>query len=69
MNSSHIKFIKEAHSIASRNFGYTFPNPVVGCIIVKKNKIISKGVTFKSGRPHAEEVALRKAGKVFKKQK
>ena len=62
MNSSHIKFINQAHNIASRHFGSTFPNPVVGCIIAKNNKIISKGVTFKSGRPHAEEVALKKAG-------
>ena len=62
MHSSHIKFINEAHNIASRNFGSTFPNPVVGCIIAKNNKIISKGVTSKSGRPHAEEVALKKAG-------
>ncbi|SVB56699.1 uncharacterized protein METZ01_LOCUS209553, partial [marine metagenome] len=62
VNSSHIKFINEAHNIASRHFGSTFPNPVVGCIIAKNNKIISKGVTSKSGRPHAEEVALKKAG-------
>ena len=62
MNSNHIKFINQAHNFASRNFGSTFPNPVVGCIIAKNNKIISKGVTFKSGRPHAEEVALKKAG-------
>ena len=62
MNSRHIKFINEAHNIASRHFGSTFPNPVVGCIIAKNNRIISKGVTFKSGRPHAEEVALKKAG-------
>ena len=62
MNLSHIKFINEAHNIASRRFGSTFPNPVVGCIIAKNNKIISKGVTNKSGRPHAEEVALKKAG-------
>jgi len=62
VNLSHIKFINEAHNIASRRFGSTFPNPVVGCIIAKNNKIISKGVTNKSGRPHAEEVALKKAG-------
>ncbi len=36
MNSSHIKFIKEAHNIASRYFGSTFPNPVVGCIIANE---------------------------------
>ena len=43
-------------------FGYTFPNPVVGCLIVKNNRIISKGVTASEGRPHAEEIALKKAG-------
>ena len=43
--------------------GKTFPNPTVGCIIAKNNKIISKGVTSRTGRPHAEEIALKKAGK------
>ena len=62
MNSSHLKFINEAHNIASKKFGTTFPNPVVGCVIAKKNQIISKGVTNKSGRPHAEEIAIKKAG-------
>ena len=36
MNSSHIKFINEAHNIASRYFSSTFPNPVVGCIIANE---------------------------------
>ena len=36
MNSSHIKFINEAHNIASRYFGSTFPNPVIGCIIANE---------------------------------
>ena len=34
----------------------------MGCIIVKKNRIISTGVTGNQGRPHAEEIALKKAG-------
>ena len=51
-----------AHNIAKKRFGQTFPNPTVGCIIVKNSKIISKGVTNHSGRPHAEEIALMKAG-------
>jgi len=59
---NHIKFVNEAHNIASKHFGTTFPNPVVGCVIAKNNRIISKGVTSRSGRPHAEEVALKKAG-------
>ena len=63
MSIDHLKFINEAHKIAKINFGNSFPNPVVGCIIAKKNKLISKGVTNKSGRPHAEEIALKNAGK------
>ena len=51
-----------AHNIAKSKFGQTFPNPTVGCIIAKNSKIISKGVTNNSGRPHAEEIALEKAG-------
>ena len=62
MMSSHLKFINLAHNIASKNFGKTFPNPTVGCIISKNNKIISKGVTSTTGRPHAEEIALKRAG-------
>ncbi len=51
-----------AHEIAKKKFGQTFPNPTVGCIIAKNSKIISKAVTNHSGRPHAEEIALTKAG-------
>ncbi len=54
--------INLAHDIAKRKFGKTFPNPTVGCVIAKNSKIISKAVTNTSGRPHAEEIALSKAG-------
>ena len=63
---NHLKFINHAHDIASRNLGKTFPNPTVGCIVSKNNKIISKAVTSSTGRPHAEEIALKKAGKKAK---
>jgi len=66
MMSNHLKFINLAHDFASKNLGKTFPNPTVGCIISKNNKIISKGVTSSTGRPHAEEIALKKAGKKAK---
>ena len=66
MLDKHKSYLLLAHKLASKNFGTTFPNPVVGCIIVKKNKIISKGVTSKEGRPHAEEIALKKAGNTAK---
>ena len=63
---NHLKFINQAHIIAAKNLGKTFPNPTVGCIVSKNNKIISKAVTSSTGRPHAEEIALRKAGKQAK---
>ena len=58
----HINFLNKAHNLAEKKFGSTFPNPVVGCIIVNNNKIIASGVTAPEGRPHAEEIALKKAG-------
>lgn len=63
---NHLKFINQAHNIAYKNLGKTFPNPAVGCIVSKNNKIIAKAVTSSSGRPHAEEIALKKAGKKAK---
>tara|TARA_B100001250_G_scaffold110004_1_gene92901 strand:+ start:182 stop:1261 length:1080 start_codon:yes stop_codon:yes gene_type:complete len=66
MISNHLKFINQAHHIASKNFGKTFPNPSVGCLICKNNRIVSKAVTSSTGRPHAEEKALQKAGKKAK---
>ena len=62
MSDIHKKYLLKAHLLAYKNFGKTFPNPSVGCLIVKNNKIISKAVTASAGRPHAEEIALEKAG-------
>lgn len=38
------------------------PNPLVGCVIVKNNRIISSGYHMEFGGPHAEPLALQKAG-------
>ena len=62
MHDKHFNFLNLAHKLAEKKFGTTFPNPVVGCLIVKKDLIIAKGVTASEGRPHAEEIALKKAG-------
>ena len=62
MSDIHKKYLLKAHSLALKNFGKTFPNPSVGCLIVKNNEILSKAVTAPAGRPHAEEIALRIAG-------
>jgi diaminohydroxyphosphoribosylaminopyrimidine deaminase/5-amino-6-(5-phosphoribosylamino)uracil reductase len=57
-----MSYLNIAHKLAQKKIGTTFPNPVVGCILVKNDIIIAKGVTSFQGRPHAEEIALKKAG-------
>ena len=63
MNKLHKKYLLLAHTLARKQFGKTFPNPSVGCVLVKKNKILALGSTGLNGRPHAEEKVLKKAGK------
>jgi len=49
VNDKHITYLNEAHRLAKKKFGSTFPNPIVGCLIVKNNYIISKAVTAPEG--------------------
>jgi diaminohydroxyphosphoribosylaminopyrimidine deaminase/5-amino-6-(5-phosphoribosylamino)uracil reductase len=56
-------FMAQAVQLAWAAKGKTFPNPAVGAIIVSKGKIVGTGATEKCGGPHAERVALKKAGK------
>ena len=37
------KFMERCITLARRGLGYTYPNPLVGCVIVYKGKIISEG--------------------------
>ncbi len=55
-----------ALGLAQRGLGRTWPNPSVGCVIVKHGRIIGRGVTQDGGRPHAEVVALAQAGALAK---
>ena len=49
--------------LASRGLGQTRTNPLVGCVIVKNNRIVGEGYHQYFGGPHAEIVALKNAGK------
>ena len=51
-----------ALALASRGVGASFPNPSVGCVIVKDGRVIGRGWTAAGGRPHGEAAALAQAG-------
>lgn len=52
------KYILRCIQLAKNGFGTTYPNPMVGCVIVHDNKIIGEGWHYKSGTPHAEVMAI-----------
>lgn len=55
------RFMKNALMEATKGLGRTSPNPTVGCVITKGEKIIAKGYHRSSGCPHAEIEAMSKA--------
>jgi diaminohydroxyphosphoribosylaminopyrimidine deaminase / 5-amino-6-(5-phosphoribosylamino)uracil reductase len=52
------KYIKRCIELAKNGLGTTYPNPLVGCVIVYENKIIGEGWHKKSGEAHAEVIAI-----------
>ncbi|MCD2171645.1 bifunctional diaminohydroxyphosphoribosylaminopyrimidine deaminase/5-amino-6-(5-phosphoribosylamino)uracil reductase RibD [Rhizobium sp. C4] len=54
----------EAIALGATHLGQTSTNPSVGCVIVKDGNVVGRGVTAKSGRPHAEPQALAEAGEL-----
>ncbi len=54
--------MRRALELAARAAGETNPNPMVGCVIVKAGRIVGEGFHRRAGGPHAEIVALARAG-------
>ncbi len=52
-----------ALELAKKGKGCVSPNPMVGCVIVKRGRIVGQGYHKKYGEEHAEVNALRIAGK------
>lgn len=48
--------------LARRGLGNVWPNPAVGCVLVREGRIVGRGWTQPGGRPHAERMALDAAG-------
>lgn len=68
-NALDTRFMTVALRLAGRVAGRTWPNPNVGCVIVRETAdghplIIGRGSTAPGGRPHAEALALEEAGEL-----
>jgi len=61
-NQKDIFYLQMAYALAGKAVGWASPNPYVGAVLVKGEKIVGEGYHEKPGQPHAEIVALRKAG-------
>ena len=55
-------YMQRALRLARRALGTTSPNPAVGAVLVRGDRVVGEGFTQPTGRDHAEVVALRQAG-------
>lgn len=62
MKISHEYFMNLAINLSLKAKGWTWPNPMVGALVVKNKRIIGKGYHKKAGFSHAEVIALDDAG-------
>ncbi len=51
-------FMERCLFLAKKGLGNTYPNPLVGCVIVCEGKIIAEGWHKKAGANHAEREAI-----------
>jgi diaminohydroxyphosphoribosylaminopyrimidine deaminase / 5-amino-6-(5-phosphoribosylamino)uracil reductase len=56
------KYMLLALDLARKGSGFTSPNPMVGAVVVKGDRIIGKGYHAAAGQPHAEVNAIEDAG-------
>jgi diaminohydroxyphosphoribosylaminopyrimidine deaminase/5-amino-6-(5-phosphoribosylamino)uracil reductase len=57
-------FIEMAYGLAEKARGWASPNPYVGAVVVRGGTIIGHGFHERPGRPHAETIALERAGRL-----
>jgi diaminohydroxyphosphoribosylaminopyrimidine deaminase/5-amino-6-(5-phosphoribosylamino)uracil reductase len=57
-----LSHMRAALGLARRRLGSVWPNPAVGCVIVRDGRVVGRAATAPGGRPHAEPLALAMAG-------
>ncbi len=62
MSEIDSRFMRMALVLGARGLGNVWPNPAVGCVIVRDGVVLGRGWTQPGGRPHAEVRALAQAG-------
>ncbi|MFO1388208.1 bifunctional diaminohydroxyphosphoribosylaminopyrimidine deaminase/5-amino-6-(5-phosphoribosylamino)uracil reductase RibD [Cellvibrio sp.] len=62
INSADYAFMAQALRLAERGRYTTMPNPRVGCVLVKDEKVVGEGWHVRAGEGHAEVNALAAAG-------
>ncbi|MFK7874296.1 MAG: bifunctional diaminohydroxyphosphoribosylaminopyrimidine deaminase/5-amino-6-(5-phosphoribosylamino)uracil reductase RibD [Paracoccaceae bacterium] len=62
MSDTDLTFMNTALTLGRRGLGNVWPNPAVGCVLVRAGHIVGRGWTQPGGRPHAETMALAAAG-------
>ncbi|MEZ5736336.1 MAG: bifunctional diaminohydroxyphosphoribosylaminopyrimidine deaminase/5-amino-6-(5-phosphoribosylamino)uracil reductase RibD [Novosphingobium sp.] len=64
--SEDSRWLAAAAALAAHARPLSRPNPAVGAIIVKDGAVVGRGWTQPGGRPHAEAIALERAGEAAK---
>lgn len=62
MTADDAAHVDHALRLVRRGLGNVWPNPAVGCVLVREGRIVGRGWTQPGGRPHAERMALDAAG-------
>lgn len=58
---NHELYMRQAMRLAQQAKGRTWPNPMVGCVIVKHGEVLAEGFHSKAGHVHAERDAINNA--------
>jgi diaminohydroxyphosphoribosylaminopyrimidine deaminase/5-amino-6-(5-phosphoribosylamino)uracil reductase len=64
IDAKHSAYLEMAYGLAEKARGWASPNPYVGAVVVRSGRIIGHGFHERPGQPHAEAIALERAGRM-----